>query len=209
MTIDPIIVTEQVSGLTTEGRGLSKLLNDPGHRGMIRRREMNHPPSTVFEDDKPIEKRKVECDHGKEVHCPGDAQMVAKKRQPVRWLVRCLGTRHVLADAVSARGIAAEKTQCVPDSFGTPEGILSAESTNQNPHLLRHWRPAHHSFRLPAPVDTEGCGVPSLDRGGLHQMCHLMPLIPSLGKQHPKQPESLGESRSGPILLFNPTLASR
>ena len=64
MTIDPIIVTEQESGLTTEGRGLSKLLNDPGHRGMIRRREMNHPPSTVFEDDKHIEKRKVECDHG-------------------------------------------------------------------------------------------------------------------------------------------------
>ena len=61
VAVDAVIVTKQESGLTTEGRGFSKLLNDPFHGGMVRRCEMNHPPTTVFEDDKHVEKRKVEC----------------------------------------------------------------------------------------------------------------------------------------------------
>ena len=56
VAVDAVIVTEQESGLTTEGRGFSKLLNDPFHGGMVRRCEMNHPPSTMFKDDKNVEK---------------------------------------------------------------------------------------------------------------------------------------------------------
>ena len=47
--------------------------------------------------------------------------MVAQERQPVRRLVRLiLRMSHVLADGIVTRGIAAEKSQSVPDSFGTP-----------------------------------------------------------------------------------------
>ncbi len=56
VAVDAVIVTEQISGLTTEGRGFSKLFNNPCHGGMIRRREMNHPPSTLFKDEKNVEK---------------------------------------------------------------------------------------------------------------------------------------------------------
>ena len=56
VAVDAVIVTEQESGLTTEGRGFTELLNDPFHGGMVRRCEMNHPPSTMFKDDKNVEK---------------------------------------------------------------------------------------------------------------------------------------------------------
>ena len=134
--------------------------------------------------------------------------MVTQERQPIRWFVRLiLRLAHVVADRVVTRRIVAEKPQGVPDSFGTPYRILSPQPANQIPHLLWHWRPARLSPRLPAPVETEGCGVPALDRGGLHQMYHLMPFIPGLGQQHPKQSESLGESGPRSILPLDPTLA--
>ena len=49
-------------------------------------------------------------------------------------------------------------------------------------HRLWHGRPAREAPRLSAPVETECRGVPSLDRSGLHQMCHLMPLIKDPGE---------------------------
>ena len=79
MAVDAVIVTQQVSGLPTEGCGFSKLLNDPFHGGMVRRCEMNHAPSTMAEDNKHIEKRKVECDHGKEVHCQETSRWLRRK----------------------------------------------------------------------------------------------------------------------------------
>ena len=71
----------------------------------------------------------------------------------------------------------------------------------------RTGRPARAAPRLPAPVETECRSVPSLDRRRLHQLCHLMPLIPDPGQKHPKKSESTGESGSRSILLRNPTLA--
>ena len=120
VAIDAVIVTEQVSGLATERCGFPKLLNDPLHGRMIRRREMNHFSAAMVEDDEHVEKRKVDGDYREEVHRPGDVQVVVQEGKPVRRFVRLLGTEHVLTNGVAARRIAAEKSQSIPDSLGTP-----------------------------------------------------------------------------------------
>ena len=74
----------------------------------------------MVEDDEHVEKRKVDGDHGEEVHRPGNIQVVVQEGKPVHRFVRILGTEHVLTNGVAAGPIAAEKSQGVPDSFGTP-----------------------------------------------------------------------------------------
>ena len=187
VAVDVVVVTEHVSRLVTEGRGFPELLNDPCHGGMVRGSEMNHLPATVFEDDKHVETGEAGRDHRKEVHGPGDVQMVAEKRQPSGWLVRLnLWMDHVLADCVAARRIIAEQSQCIPDSLSTPQRIPSVQLTNYILHLLRYGRPATPPSRLPTPVETKRSPVPSLDRRRPHEMSHLMPLIPHPREQHPQ-----------------------
>ena len=102
-------------------------------------------------------------------------------------------------------GIIAEQSQGIPDAFGAPQRIFSAQLTNRIPHLLRYGWPATPPSRLPTPVETKRSSVPSLDRCRPHEMSHLMPWIPHPGEQRPQQPEGLGESGSWLILLRYPT----
>jgi len=151
VAVDAVVVTEHVSRLTTEGRGFPELLNDPCHGGRLRS-EMNHLPATVFEDHKHVEAGEADRCHRKAVNGPEDVQMVAEEGQPGGWLVRL---DPVLTDGVAARRIIAEQSQGIPDAFGAPQRIFSAQVTNHIPHLLRYGWPATPPSRLPTASRDE------------------------------------------------------
>ena len=95
------------------------------------------------------------------------------------------------------------------DPFGTPEDVLSTESSDKELHLAADWRSTAFAARFPAPPESERVVLPANDGVRLHEEGGCAPARPQLRQHRPEQPERRIESWPRLLLLFDSMLADR
>ncbi len=93
------------------------------------------------------------------------------------------------------------------DPFGTPEDVLSAESSDKELHLAADRRSTAFAARFPAPPESERVVLPANDGVHLHQEGGCAPARPHLRQYRPEPSERRIESWSRLLLLLDSMLA--
>ncbi len=83
MSIDSIIITEEIARLQTKGCCFTQLLDDPVHGRAGGCSEVNDPPpAAVIDNEEDVEDMEVKGCHSEEINCPGHVEMISEEWQP-------------------------------------------------------------------------------------------------------------------------------
>src|SRR6516165_2214628 len=89
------------------------------------------------------------------------------------------------------------------DGFGTPQDILTTQTSDQRSHFLVDGWTASFPSRLPAPPLEKGMLMPLEHRLGFHQLGRRLPSAPCSGQQHPQEAKRRVKPRAGLSLLVD------
>ncbi len=95
------------------------------------------------------------------------------------------------------------------DPFGTPEDVLSAESSDKELHLAADRRSTAFAARFPAPPESERVVLPANDGVRLHEDGGGAPARPHLRQYRPEPSECRIESWPRLLLRLDSMLADR
>ena len=87
VSVDSVVVTEQIGGLSTKRHRLPQLLDHLGRRRMRRHSKVHHLATGMIQDHKEVEDLKAKSRNGEKVHCPGHWQVISQEGQPALGLV--------------------------------------------------------------------------------------------------------------------------
>ena len=206
VSVDAVVVAEEVARLDAVGHRFAELLDYPGHGWRRRDGPVQDSSAAMLKDDEDEKCAEGEGGNGEEVYGPGNVEVIAQEWQPRRGgFARPARLDHVLQDGVGARPVVAEKAELPANALRAPERILSAQLADERLHLHGDLRPAGSGF--PTPVKPEGPGVPLLDGGRLHHLSQVFPSVEQLGEDYPEDSECLVEARTRSFAGINAVLA--
>ena len=82
MSIDSIIIAEEIARLQTKGHRFSQLLDHPVHGWAVGCSEVNDFSPAVIENEEDVKDMEVKGCHSEEINCPGDDEMISQEWQP-------------------------------------------------------------------------------------------------------------------------------
>ena len=79
VSVDSVVVTEQIAGLLTKRHRFPQLLDHPVHRGMRRHSKMHDLTTGMIQESKNVQNLKANSRHREEVHGPGHFEVIRRK----------------------------------------------------------------------------------------------------------------------------------
>src|SRR6516164_2410137 len=109
VSVDSVVVTEQIAVLLTKGHRFPQLLDHPGHRRMRRHSQVLDLATGMIQDHKDVQDLKAKSRNREEVHGPGHLQVISKEGQPGLGPLRSSKMfDHILPDGIWAGWIETE-----------------------------------------------------------------------------------------------------
>src|SRR5208283_1941987 len=109
VSVDSVVVTEQIGGLLTKRHRFPQLLGHPGRRRMCRHSKVHDLATGMIQNHKDVEDLKAKSRNCEEVDCPGHFEVISQEGQPRLGLVRSSPSLdHILPDGIWARWIETE-----------------------------------------------------------------------------------------------------
>src|SRR6516162_6911443 len=109
VSVQSVVVTEQIAGLLTKRHGFPQLLDHPSHRRMRRHSKMHDLATRMIQDHKNVQDLKANSRHREDGHGPGHFEVISQEGQPGLGLVRSsLKLDHILPDGIWAGWIETE-----------------------------------------------------------------------------------------------------
>src|SRR2546430_3759463 len=164
ISIDPVLVADQVAWSFTPREGLGNLLRDPFGRRVRCYVDPDKLSTDQPDDDQNIEQVKADGRNHEQVHGRDVRRVVAQEGAPaLSGRVRSFG--HILGDGrLSDRK--AELEQLTMNVRRTPKHILHAHPSDQRPQIRIDLRPASQGTRFPAPIAAKAGTMPAHKRLG-------------------------------------------
>src|SRR5262249_19502644 len=101
VSVDSVVVSEQIAGLLTKRHRFPQLLDKPGHRRMRRHSKMHDMATGMIQDYKDVQDLKAQSRHREEVYGPVYFEEISQECQPGFGLVRSsFMLDHILPDGV-------------------------------------------------------------------------------------------------------------
>jgi len=149
LSVDAIVVANELSGRRIPRKGLQNLAGDRIRRRASGDSDVNQPTPVMAQDDEAEQQFKGRRGNHEEVDRGNAIGVVSKEGHPrLRGRTPALG--YVLGHG-RLRHVDADLEELTVDTWSAPQGIGQAHLADQGPHFWRDSRPAQAIPGLPAP----------------------------------------------------------